>query len=140
MSPSIGSFLAEQDGTQAFIGGGAGVDVSSAELSGGVAKTTWNEGSLRQQLESINKMMSKFLKMLGVSDDELSPFCSASLSADLNQAPLVPHQEHVNMTAKGDNNDEEDEEQQPSLENGSGIVSGKQDALAAVQERIMFAA
>jgi hypothetical protein len=133
-SSTFNSFLSDLDGTRAEIGGSKGVDVSSAELSGGVAKTIWNEGSLRRQLETVNKMMSNFLKMLGVSDKELSPFCNPSLSADLNQALLVPYQEYVNMTAEGDNN-EEDDEQQPSSN-----FSSKRDSLTAVQETIMFEA
>jgi hypothetical protein len=58
--------------------------VSAAELSGGIASTIWVEGSLKQQLEVVNKKAKELLRMLDIKDDELSPFSIEKFSSNLD--------------------------------------------------------
>jgi hypothetical protein len=46
----------------------------------------WGEGSLKQQLEVVNKTKMEFLRMMGIKDDELSPFSIEEFSSNLDDS------------------------------------------------------
>jgi hypothetical protein len=109
---------------------GGSIDVLNTEITGGVACMIWEEGSLRRQLESVNKHMKSFLcEVLFVDDKQLSPFCVETYGTIVKDAIGKPCIEYLRPSKKN-----------PTKENEPAAVDDTATAavLSPAQEQAMF--
>ena len=81
-------------------------EVTDASLNDGLAPSIWNAGGLPQLLSNVSKKMKTLLTMLGVSNDDISPFlrdCSGFIKEEM----IDPFTKYMPETS---NNDPEDDD------------------------------